>query len=475
MQLTTAIQEALLALLALDETPGGAKLVSAVVPLRAYDTHYYDVAKACDEYLDRYDKPVGEHLLDIIERLCEEQPDLASVYKRIYQSLGATYATINREYVLDKARAFARFQNMRRSIGLALTELEKETEDGIDQAEAALLRGMDRSQDLFDGGTFLTDKARSLAFLHEDRTAFSTGIPQIDRYGLGPARKRLHTFIALPGRGKSWWLVHLAKQALLGNLKVLFLSFELDEMAVSQRIMQNLFAVPKRKSETLYERVKFEVDELGRFSELDIVEIPKRPSLEHPRIAEYLSKKIDKQLANRPQVLVREFAAGELSLRGLEAYLDAVEAHHSFIPDLLVVDYADEMRIPGEDHRLGLGAIYKGLRGIAQKRNIAVATATQAGRSAVHAKLITREHVAEDWSKIARADVVITYSQTQPEYELGLARLYVDKGRTDADRFTTLIAQSYATGQFCMDTAAMVSSYWDHVEEDDQYEEEDAG
>ena len=68
--------------------------------------------------------------------------------------------------------------------------------------------------------------------------------------------------------------------------------------------------------------------------------------------------------------------------------------------------------------------------------------------------------VAEDWSKIATADNVLTYSQTKYERPLGLARLFVSNGRNDEDKFEILILQSYAIGQFCLDSTYMYNQYW---------------
>jgi hypothetical protein len=90
--------------------------------------------------------------------------------------------------------------------------------------------------------------------------------------------------------------------------------------------------------------------------------------------------------------------------------------------------------------------------------------ASQGNREAATSKLVTGEMASEDYSKIATADNVITYSQTLQEKALGLARIFVSQGRNDEDKFVSLITQSYATGQFCLDSTLMLSDYWDFVE-----------
>jgi len=152
----------------------------------------------------------------------------------------------------------------------------------------------------------------------------------------------------------------------------------------------------------------------------------------------------------------------------LRGYLDSLEMSRRIVPDLLLVDYADLMSIGTRDYRHELGNLYKDLRGLAVSRNIAVATASQSNRSSLDAKIITGGSVAEDFSKIATSDVVLTYNRTEAERTIGTARLWVEKGRNDADKFTLLISQNYATGQFCISSTRMMPrKYWEAVKAGD--------
>ncbi|MFH1738370.1 MAG: hypothetical protein ABIH23_05135, partial [bacterium] len=118
------------------------------------------------------------------------------------------------------------------------------------------------------------------------------------------------------------------------------------------------------------------------------------------------------------------------------------------------------------DYRIALGSLYKDLRGLAVERNIAIATASQTNREFAGKKLITGRGVAEDYSKIATCDTIITYNQTEAEMRLGTARLYVDKGRNEEAKFSVMIAQSYKTGQFCLRSRRMAPRYWSIVDPD---------
>lgn len=472
MKLTPAIQEALLALLCYDETTGGAALVASLLAPGVYDPYFRDLAEEASAYFLTYGKAPGEHTLDIIQALKERHPDRAEIYQRIFTSLKQTRRGVNREYVTHQAQLFARHQSLKAGITAAIDQLQDGNESAIAEAENALRTALDANRPLLEAGTLLSDPQRALRFLDASHAAYPTGIPRLDERGLGPARKRLHVFVALPGRGKTWWLVHLAKQALMNRLRVVYVTLELSEEEVASRLMQALFSIAKRGKEVHQYQV-FESDELGRFVGMDVKALSNRPGFNDPRIRRHLTAKL-KVLKHKPPLVIKEFPTGSLTVRELEAYLHTLEAGLNVIPDLLIVDYADLMAVDAKNYRTDLGLLYKQLRGVAVKRNVAVATASQAHRNAARARVMTAEHIAEDYSKVATADVVLTYSQTPSEYELGLARLFVAKGRTDRDKFAVLISQAYGLGQFCMDSASMVSSYWSKVNEQGNGTEEEA-
>jgi hypothetical protein len=91
---------------------------------------------------------------------------------------------------------------------------------------------------------------------------------------------------------------------------------------------------------------------------------------------------------------------------------------------------------------------------------------TQSNREGEKTKTVESHHAAEDISKIATADIVISYNQTRQEYELGLARLYVVKARNQRQWFSVLITQNYAASQFCLECAPMntINNYSDLLE-----------
>ena len=99
------------------------------------------------------------------------------------------------------------------------------------------------------------------------------------------------------------------------------------------------------------------------------------------------------------------------------------------------------------------------LRGLMIERNCAGVTAHQLSKAGELAVMAKGVHLAEDWSIMGTCDSVVTYSCTDLEFEHGLGRMFVSKNRSDMDRFQIIVTQSYAVGQFALDSMFMHRDY----------------
>jgi replicative DNA helicase len=457
-KLSQTIQEALLALLCFNKET--ASVVAEIMPADLFDPVHREIATRAVDYLEAYGEPPGEHTLDIFEDV-KEDSDRAGLYERLYGSLLETNGTINPEYVLDQATKFAKRQKMKRSMATALRALQRDTPEGLLEAESLLAKSLESTATLFDSGTdIFGNPQKVMRFLDQRWESFPTDIPQLDLAGLGPARKRLSLFVGPAKAGKSWWLVHLAKAAQRRGLNVLYVTLELSEAEVSGRMMQSMFAMAKRKVDVGYFKFKNGTKE---WTNLGIV----KEHFQREDIRRLLDKKI-KRHGDESRLIVREFPTGRLTVKELSAYLDVLEAREGFVPDLVLVDHLSLMTLPNQqEHRHALGALGVGLRGLAVERSLAVATAAQANRAASGQKRRDATAIAEDYSLIGTADTTIVYNQTDDERKYGLARLYVAAGRTDEDKFEILISQAYAIGQFCLDSSLMTDMTDTQADHDD--------
>lgn len=464
------MQESLLALLCYDDTPGGARTVSGLVAAEVYDPYFRELAKAAKAYIAKYEKPPGEHTLDLIEQLKAQYPKEEEIYDRLYESLEITRGSINRPYVIDQASQFIRHQALRRGLTSVVELIQKGGVEQMPAAEAELSRLVRGAAELRHDGIVLSDISKSLHFLSADREpAFPTGIPELDRYELGPARGCLHLFAAEYGMGKSWWLVHLARQALMIGKRVLYISLEMDEDSLCQRLIQNLFSISKRPDPIV--RQVIERDEHGNFVDFRPQRVKRRPSLASKNIRKRIVRRLDAFRRGRNMV-VKSFPSGSLTIEALEGYMDTLEGASGFMPDLLLIDYPGLMKLDVNNLRVSSGRNYVELRGIARKRNIAVAGVSQVNRAGLGAAKNTGKALAEDISQAHTADVLFIASQTETEHNLGLMRVYVDKARGDVSKFTVLLSQAFAMGQFVLDSVGQLRGYTERLKDFGEDEDE---
>ena len=172
-----------------------------------------------------------------------------------------------------------------------------------------------------------------------------------------------------------------------------------------------------------------------------------------------LERRLEQAQQKFSRLRIKRFPTGSLTFNQLTAYIDMLEQSENFIPDMVIIDYVELMNIPIESYRMQLGKLYTKLRGLAVERNIAVVTVSQSNRAGVQAPVLTAEHTNEDFSKFMTADNVISYTQSQREAEMKLARLFVVKARNTRAGDMFMITQNYDTGQFCLDCIPYRKSY----------------
>src|SRR6185312_3938069 len=187
--------------------------------------------------------------------------------------------------------------------------------------------------------------------------------------------------------------------------------------------------------------------------------------VKRPEVSDKLFSHANELLA-RYKFYIKQFPTGQLKVPDLCAYLDSLEDLHGFVPDILLLDYADLMKLDPRNLRIETGVLFKELRGVAVDRGFALVTASQTNRSSSEVRWVRDDMVAEDWSKIGTADTILTYSQTKEERKLNLARLFVSNARDESDKWGCVITQAYAIGQYCLDSIRLPDeTYWKMVDE----------
>jgi len=234
------------------------------------------------------------------------------------------------------------------------------------------------------------------------RDTVPTGWDAIDSLiGGGLAGGELGVVIAPSGVGKSWALATMGANALQKGKKVVHYTLELNENYVGLRY------------DTIYTGI-----EPGK--------VP-----EHPEVIKELVEKI------KGEIIIKYYPARTITSHTIQAHIQQM-ASLGFKPDLVIVDYADLMSATARtDARYQeLGAVYEELRGLAGELQIPIWTASQTQRSALQDEVIQADKIAESYSKIMTADLVISISRKLEDKVHKTGRAHIIKNRFGADGHT---------------------------------------
>jgi hypothetical protein len=461
-RMSGALQQNVLLLLCFSDEH--CKLIrSNVTPQLFESAPYREVAGVAIDFIDQYGEAIKEHLPDQLEHILtdEDEPRKAESYKRLLDDLFSAKDEVNGEYVVSQLHRFVRAQRMKDAV-IKSAELLKDGK--VDELEVLWQAALKAQMTTFEGGLDLSnaDDVASLVEGDLEEPGFELGIPEFDRRGFMPRRKELFLFIAPRGAGKSWFATYCAKQAIKRRWSPLIVSLEMSERRYGARFLQAFFAISKR--EALVRLGRFKTGRDGSLEDI-LYEQVEHLTMVDADLKTKIVSKAKRTFRKRAPFRIKSFPTGSLTIEQLEAYLDGLERYHNFIPDALIIDYPDLMAHDIKNKRLELGRLNERIRGICVARNLAGIILSQPNAEGEASGTVRLRHAAEDISKGATVDYACTYSQTDAEAKLGLARLLADKNRNDEDGYSVLITQSYQTGQFCLDSVLLETDYWELLEE----------
>lgn len=138
------------------------------------------------------------------------------------------------------------------------------------------------------------------------------------------------------------------------------------------------------------------------------------------------AKKAFKQFfTNNNQVRLATYTNGELTINMMNSTLD-MWALKGFKPELILADYAD--LIVGQtmnEMRHSIDGVWRGLRGMSQKRDALTVSPTQADSKSYMQDLLTRSNFSEDKRKMAHVTAMYGLNQDVKgrERKLGIVRI----------------------------------------------------
>ena len=300
------------------------------------------------------------------------------------------------DWLLDTTEKWCRD----RAIYLALMESialadGKDKEKDRDAIPSILSDALAVSFDTHVGHDYLLDYEARYESYHrkEDKIEFDLEFfNKITKGGL--PNKTLNIALAGTGVGKSLFMCHVASGALLDGKNVLYITMEMAEEKIAERIDANLLNVPIQ----------------------EITDLPKV----------MFEDKVTK-LAQKTQgtLIIKEYPTASAHSGHFRALLNELALKKSFRPDIIFVDYLNicaSSRYRGNstvNSYSYIKAIAEELRGLAVEANVPIVSATQTTRSGYGSSDVELTDTSESFGLPATADLMFALISTEELEGLG--------------------------------------------------------
>ena len=341
------------------------------------------------KFVGEYNQPVTKEVLCIETEKRQDIND--SSFKEITQLISSLEdETADFNWLVDTTEKWCRD----RAIYLALMESiqladGKDDTKGRDAIPTILSDALAVSFDNHIGHDYLQDYEERFESYHrkEERIPFDLEyFNKITKGGL--PNKTLNIALAGTGVGKSLFMCHVASSALIEGKNVLYITLEMAEEKIAERIDANLLNVNIQ----------------------DITDLPK-PIFDTK--VESLAKKTQGTL------IIKEYPTASAHSGHFKGLLNELALKKSFRPDIIFVDYlnicaSSRYRANGNVNSYSyIKAIAEELRGLAVEANVPILSATQTTRSGYSSSDVDLTDTSESFGLPATADLMFALISTE--------------------------------------------------------------
>lgn len=242
--------------------------------------------------------------------------------------------------------------------------------------------------DMRIGHDYFDDWEKRWEEMHRDSVRLPFDIEFFNRITKGGIfQKTLTCFMAASGVGKSIMMCHMAASHLAMGKNVMYVSCEMSEERLAERIDMNLFDM----------------------SDEDIFKLSKQ---------EYKARLDRARSRMKPGKLIfREYPTSTVGVAHIRALLNDAKRKTGFVPDILYVDYLNIMISTKVKDRSNTYALVKTiaeeLRGLAVEFNIPIVTATQVNRGGYDNSDFGMENTSESMGLVHTLDLFLALIQTE--------------------------------------------------------------
>lgn len=387
------------------------------------------IAGLAIDYYTRYKTPPKDatSLVALVKDAIKRKVIRDDVREEVVDKVRAIFApgmdvVSTRDFAIDQVGEFSRHQAITAAMLSAFDHLERHnTAKAQELLEKAFKVGPRPDSDPYNYWSEAerrTELRRAMKAGEIKPKGISTGIRDIDKllFHKGFGLKELTVFMAGAKKGKSFTIWDFAKLISLQGYNVLGVTLEVSTEVLSTRLDASVSDTP--------------IDEVegAIFAVLEAVRNMR-----------------DKKLPGK--LMLHEYPSGSFRPNDLQDLIERYRADGVKF-DAIVIDYLDIMA-PNrwvQNETENSRSIWVDCRGIAQKEEVAMISATQTNREGHKSVTAKAEHAAEDFNKIRTADLVISINATEEEMAKGEARWFFAASRNQKGEYAIRIKRDLSRG-----------------------------
>jgi replicative DNA helicase len=202
----------------------------------------------------------------------------------------------------------------------------------------------------------------------------------------GVSNKTLNVLMASTGVGKSLVLCHFASSYLAQSKNVLYITMEMSEERIAERIDANLFDV--------------DIGSIQNMGKRDF------------------TSRIDKiKMNTHGKLVIKEYPTASAHVGHFRALVDELKLKKEFVPDVICVDYlnicaSSRLKATGDTYSY-VKSIAEEIRGLAIELDVPIWTATQSNRSGYQNSDVDLNSTSESFGLPATADLFLALISTE--------------------------------------------------------------
>ncbi len=339
------------------------------------------------DFYTKYNKLPSTSSLEIeVENLSNTNDENV---KQIKDFLQSSVESVDLSWLVDTTEKWCKdraiYNALLESIKIADGQDSKQTPDAI---PSILSNALAVSFDQNIGHDYLNNYLERYEFYHRTEEKIQFDLDYFNKITKGGLpNKTLNVALAGTGVGKSLFMCHVASSVLLQGRNVLYITMEMAEEKIAERIDANLLNV----------------------SVQDIERLPKQI---------YESKINSLSKKTQGKLIIKEYPTASAHVGHFKSLLNDLALRKNFFPDIIFIDYLNicaSSRYKGSivNSYTYVKAIAEELRGLAVEFNLPIVSATQTTRSGYSNTDVDLTDTSESFGLPATADFMFALISTE--------------------------------------------------------------